>query len=311
MKIAHLSDLHFSRKFKSGNIKKFKKLIKFALDQKFDHLIITGDISDNAEEMDFEILKGILQNNGLWDPQKVSVTIGNHDIFGGVQTALDVVNFPSKCRKTDYDARVSIFYEIFKDLIEGAITFDDTPFPYCKIIDNVAIFALNSIDRYSKLKNPFASNGKVYKGQFLALEKLLKRNEVEDKQKLVMVHHHFYKSDDEAISSQSQLWNKIESYTLKLRGKKKLMKLFRENGVSLVLHGHSHELVEYFRKGIRFVNAGASIDNHNPEYAAIYFINIEKEKISVKLETLRNSNFEYSKEKFRKYLAPSLVDKSA
>ena len=134
MKIAHLSDLHFSRKFKPDNIKKFKKLLKFALKQKFNHLVIAGDISDNAEEVDFEILKRILVNNGLWDPQKVSVTIGNHDIFGGVQTALDVVNFPSKCQRIDYEAKVSTFYKNFKDLMDGSITVDDMPFPYCKVM---------------------------------------------------------------------------------------------------------------------------------------------------------------------------------
>jgi predicted phosphodiesterase len=46
---------------------------------------------------------------------------------------------------------------------------------------------------------------------------------------------------------------------MKLRGKKKLLKLFGESNVDLVLHGHLHENHEYWRGSIRFLNGGGSV----------------------------------------------------
>ena len=312
MKIAHISDLHFSRIFKRHNIKKTKRLIKYCIEQGFDHLVITGDISDTCDEKDFSILRNILSNFNLLDPAKVSITIGNHDIFGGVQTALDIVNFPAKCLKTNYDEKVKTFVSYFSELFEGAI-FPNVKkaFPYAKIIGDAAILGINSIDYYSRLKNPFASNGKIYNDDFEAIKALLEFDSIKEKKKVVAVHHHFYKNSVEATSSQSHLWNRIEGYTLKLRGKKKLLKLFKENNVDLVLHGHSHELKEYFRKGIRFINAGATIDNGSHTEAQIFFINLLRDRISVQLKTLPESILSGSREKIRTAFVPALVGKSA
>ena len=59
---------------------------------------------------------------------------------------------------------------------------------------------------------------------------------------------------------------------MKLRGKKKLLKLFLESNVKLVLHGHSHEMKEYFREGIRFVNSGGSVDNSLKDESSLFLI---------------------------------------
>ena len=312
MKIAHISDLHLSRIFKRHNIRKTKRLIKYCIEQGFDHLVITGDISDNSEEKDFSILRNILSNFNLLDSSKVSITIGNHDIFGGVQTALDIVNFPSKCLKTNYEEKVKTFASYFYELFEGAIFPNKNKmFPYAKTIGDTTILGINSIDVYSRIKNPFASNGKIYTEDFEAIKALLEYDSIKEKRKIVAVHHHFYKNSVEATSSQSHLWNRIEGYTLKLRGKKKLLKLFKENNIDLVLHGHSHELKEYFRKGIRFINAGATIDNHTHSEAHVFFINLLKDRISVQLKTLPESVLIDSAEKIRTAFVPSFAGKTA
>lgn len=311
MKIAHISDLHFSRIFKRHNIRKTKRLLKYCIEQGFDHLVITGDISDNCDEKDFLILRNILSNFNLLDSNKVSITIGNHDIFGGVQTATDIINFPSKCLKTNYDEKVKTFVSYFKELFEGAIFPNpNKEFPYAKIVGDVTILGINSIDLYSRIKNPFASNGKVYSKDFEAIKALLEYDSIKDKRKIIAVHHHFYKNSVEATSSQSHLWNRIEGYTLKLRGKKKLLKLFKENNVDLVLHGHSHELKEYFRKGIRFINAGATIDNNAPALAHLFFINLLKDRISVQLKTLPESILIGSTEKIKTALVPAFAGRT-
>ncbi|OGU34952.1 MAG: hypothetical protein A2068_05435 [Ignavibacteria bacterium GWB2_35_6b] len=312
MKIAHISDLHLSRIFKRHNIRKTKRLIKYCIELGFDHLVITGDISDNCDEKDFLILRNILSNFNLLDSKKVSITIGNHDIFGGVQTAIDIVNFPSRCLKTNYEEKVKTFVNHFKELFEGAIFPNpNKEFPYAKIIDDVSIIGINSIDTYSRIKNPFASNGKVYSEDFQTVKALLEFETIKDKRKIIAIHHHFYKNLIEATSSQSHIWNRIEGYTLKLRGKKKLIKLFKENNIDVVLHGHSHEVKEYFRKGIRFINAGATIDNNSPAQAHVFFINLLKDRISVQLKSLPESVIVESTEKIRSVFVPAFAAKTA
>jgi 3',5'-cyclic AMP phosphodiesterase CpdA len=290
MKIAHISDLHICSKFKRNNIAKTKKLLKHALDSGTDHIVITGDISDNAQEQDFFIFRKILQSFGLLSAERTSVVIGNHDIFGGAQTAQDVINFTSKCINTNYHQKVENFVKYFEELFENTfLPNKEERFPFAKEINDIVLIGINSIEEYSKLKNPFASNGYVSKNQMSGLEKIFSAKCFVDKIKIVLIHHHFYKNDFQAKSSESALWKRIESFTMKLRKKKKLFKMFNENNVGLVLHGHSHELKEYYRKTIKFLNAGGSVENDSKNEAGIFFVHINGSQIDVNLNLI-NTN---------------------
>jgi len=287
MKIAHLSDLHFCSSFKRNNIGKTKRILKYALEKGFDHLVITGDVSDNSEVRDYITLRRMLETFNLLDPKKTSIIIGNHDIFGGAQRAMDVVNFPSKCIQTDYQQKVREFGEYFRELFDGVYRpTADKLFPYAKKVGDIVLIGLNSIDTYSRIKNPFASNGRVSKEEFQNLKIIFDQVEFQGKKKCVLIHHHFYKNNIEATASKSMLWNKIEGYTLKLRGKKKLLRLFTSNDVVAVFHGHSHEIKEYYRKKIKFFNAGATIDNGDETKASLFFVDITSEGIDSELKTL-------------------------
>ena len=308
MKIAHISDLHICSKFKRNNISKTKKLIRHALEKGADHLVITGDLSDNAQEKDFLILRKILQTYKLLSSDKTSIVIGNHDIFGGVQTAHDVINFPSKCINTNYSEKVEEFVKYFEELFENAVfASKEKFFPYAKVIGDVALFGFNSIDKYSKLKNTFASNGHVAKTQREDFQNLLSNGQFADKAKIALVHHHFYKNSSESKSSESSLWNKVESFTMKLRGKKKMFNLFKENGISLVLHGHSHEIKEYTRKGIRFLNAGASVENETENEAGLFFIEVKNCEFKIGLDLLKESSLKTSIDFSEELLLPAAV----
>ena len=72
---------------------------------------------------------------------------------------------------------------------------------------------------------------------------------------------------------------------MKLRNKRRLFALFKEFDVDIVLHGHCHESKEYFRKGTRFLNAGATIKN-NKHDIKVNFLNLAKAKIDVYVESL-------------------------
>lgn len=297
MRIAHISDLHFSFKYKRNNILKTEELIRRSVELGSDHLIITGDISDNSEERDFELLAKILETNGLLSSEKASIVIGNHDIYGGVQTAADIINFPSRCLSTDYNEKIKIFFEYFGELFKNAsFLIGDSPFPFVKKIGHFLILGMNSIDEYSRIKNPFASNGKIHKNERKKISGFFEDILLSDFRRIAAVHHHFYADSTDSKSSEAYLWNKIENFTMKMRGKKKMLKFFLENKFECVFHGHSHEMKEYFRKGIRFINAGASVDNGTEEEAHLFLVdffnsfcqsNIE----SVKIEPVEEREF--------------------
>jgi predicted phosphodiesterase len=95
----------------------------------------------------------------------------------------------------------------------------------------------------------------------------------------VLVHHHFSKIKVTNQKSVSGLWQSMEKQTMKLRKKKRLFNLFNMYTVDLVLHGHFHENTEYVRKGIKFLNAGASVKSNIPNELQINFIEINSSKI--------------------------------
>ncbi|MBI9071310.1 MAG: metallophosphoesterase [Melioribacteraceae bacterium] len=286
MRIAHISDLHISLFYKKENVYKTQKAFENILNQDVDHIIITGDISDNAEWKEFLVFRNILKNLDLLDSKKTTLIIGNHDIFGGVRTAEDVISFPSKCRNINYEEAILRFTNYYIELFDDVKFLNPKSFfPFIKTIDEYCILGINSIDKYSTFRNPFASNGYIADNQFKLIKEKLKLNEYKDSNIIAAVHHHFYKANEETTSSASRLWDNIEKFTMKLRKKKRIIKLFSENNINLVLHGHSHEMKTYKRKEIQFVNAGASIDNklHNASY---YLIDLVDNDFTIRRKSL-------------------------
>ncbi|MBN1299897.1 MAG: metallophosphoesterase [Melioribacteraceae bacterium] len=307
MRLIHLSDLHLNSVHKRSNIKKFKRTLKHAIKTGFDHLVITGDLTDNANEKDFIILRKLLAQYDLLNSKLVSIVIGNHDIFGGVQTALDVIDFPRKCSSIDYDQKIKEFYEYFRELFRDAyMPGADSCFPYAKTIKDKILIGLNSIDRYSRLKNPFASNGKVYKDQMENFNKIMNQESIKIKEKIVLIHHHFYKNKAKSTASANETWNKIESFTMKLRGKKRLVSHFHNAGIKLVLHGHSHEMRDYNRGGVRFLNAGASIENGGDD-SSIFLIDYKDESLFIKQDEVPQKTFNPIPVKLPDFFVPKLL----
>jgi 3',5'-cyclic-AMP phosphodiesterase len=284
MKIVHISDIHLSIKYKPWSLPAIHKLLQKIVDSNIDHLVITGDLTDNADEHDFISLRNILKSLDLLASQRTSIVIGNHDIFGGPQTAQDILTFPSKCSEIDYEKKVQKFTRYFFELFDGVFNpIEGNTFPFAKPVGNLVLIGMNTIDEYSRLRNPFASNGVVSEGQRKGLQEIFSR--YRDFKKIVLSHHHFYKNRIPAKSSEIGIWNRIENYTMKLRGKKKLLNMFAENKVDLILHGHSHEMAEYFRKGIRVLNAGGTFEQENKNMMKYFLIDI----LPLDIDTTLNS----------------------
>ncbi len=281
MKIAHISDLHLNSFYNDLTYKKIKSLLKNISDINVDHLVITGDLTDNAEQNDFLILRRLLKRFGFLSGKKLSLTIGNHDIFGGVQKPDDIFSFGERCRNVNYRKMVSDFISYFPEAFENCEYLDKDYFPFLKSIDDVLFLGLNSIAEYSAINNPFSSNGEVSLNQFNKTFELFSKYSNDCKNRIILIHHHFNKIKSNSKSSLGMIWQNIEKQTMKLRNKKRLFKLFNEFNVNLILHGHLHESKEYFRNGNRFLNAGATIRGKHENKISFNVIDTESKKLSI------------------------------
>jgi 3',5'-cyclic AMP phosphodiesterase CpdA len=279
--IAHLSDLHLSPNFFPERSIHFRSILSFCKQRQVDHIIITGDITNQAKESELDHFRKILKEFSLLDSKKVTVINGNHDIFGGPYYAEDVLSFPTTCKSTDYAQKMDQFYRYTKETFASAKFFSEkNVFPFLKIVGEVAIVGLNSVAEWHAVKNPIGSNGKINTEQFKSLRELLHSEELKKKKIFIAIHHHFSTVNDGDHSSKlERLWSAVESATLKLRKKKRLLKLFSKAKVIKVLHGHVHHHGTYKKDGLTFVNAGATIVPAKNSQQAFHFINIRENGI--------------------------------
>ncbi len=286
MRIAHLSDFHYTTFFKKSNLGGIYYLLKYAIKNNADHIVITGDLTDNADNNDFLILRQLFKSLGLLNSKKLSLVIGNHDIFGGVQAAEDIFTFPEKCRKVNFNKQVKQFYNLFKETFDESTYLSENIFPYVKIINGIMLLGMNSIAGYSTAKNIFASNGSVSLEQLNETINILERFNYRDLVKIILIHHHFNKIKISNNGSFGSFWQNIEKQTMKLRKKKRLLTLFKMYNIDLVMHGHLHETEEYKREGIKFLNAGGSLKGPVTGGMEINFIDIKGAAFKIQKQTL-------------------------
>ena len=269
--IAHIADLHLSGEHKRFTIRRVRALLDAIVRREVDHVVVAGDIAADANPKDFEIARRLFKNAGLLDPRRLTVVIGNHDIYGGVHHAEDILTFPRRCKETQYGKKVKEFRAYFAEAFEGCqFGADGKTFPFAKVIGNTAMIGVNSVARYSGVKNPVGSNGGVDDLEFQRIGDLLKDPLVREKRKIVIIHHHFHKMSTGPEGALKNVWGAVERQTMKLRGKSRLFDLFKDHGVSMVLHGHVHLSFSYARKDLCFANAGGSVFGPDAMRSASY-----------------------------------------
>jgi 3',5'-cyclic AMP phosphodiesterase CpdA len=174
------------------------------------------------------------------------------------------------------------FAQSFPEAFERTLSASsDNPFPYVKMVNDVVLIGLNSIARYSGVRNPLGSNGWVDDQQLDQFDRLVGSPLFAGKRKIVLIHHHFCKLQRKGLGTMHTVWGTIERQTMKLRGKKELLALFRKHGIDLVLHGHYHRTLEYIRKGIRFVNGGGSVVDELESGLHVNLVRVSNQGISV------------------------------
>ncbi len=290
LKIAHISDSHVNERFHTEHLSRLRSVIEHALNvQHADHIAFTGDLTSNADERDLLACRTMFRELGILNAERLSLIIGNHDIFGGPHLADELLQFPSRCSNRDYEHYLTRFHDTFAATFAGTDGPDHSPFPFAKVIGNVALIGLNSVARQSALRNPVGSNGEVADREMDELVMLLKDKEIKHcDHRIVMVHHHLFRRKDESElhtpPETNMIVERIEQATLKLRGKRKLLKTLNAGKVGMVLHGHVHFTAAYTRKGIACLNGAGAVYPVNPREELKYnLITVDKKTITHKV----------------------------
>ncbi len=287
MRIAHISDLHINSLIRETHIDMLAFLLKKIEEENYDHLIITGDISDQGEERDLLIVRDLLRQRGLLNSKKTTVIIGNHDIFGGLEKLEDIFTFPDRCRNTDYDEKLRHFRLAFRETFDTCCYVSrNNGYPFAKLVNNVLLIGLNSVPRYASLKNPFASRGSIDNQQLIELKQIVTEYGTDTNAILVLQHHHFSKSGTKKARRSENIWGIVERQTLKLKNKRKIALAMKLAGVSAVFHGHYHESKEYYRYDLQICNAGGSIKGNKKGQLRYNEITIRGNQISTIVHTL-------------------------
>jgi predicted phosphodiesterase len=138
------------------------------------------------------------------------------------------------------------------------------------------------------------SNGFVTPEQIEETREVIEKFSKEVESVAVLIHHHFYKLDNESESLSHSLWQRIEGQTLKLRKRKKLLKYLGELGVQTVFHGHVHEQKDYSMKGLRIVNSGGSVYGVRKQNVFFNLVQLEKNNTGVEIRKYKYRTHEDS-----------------
>ena len=281
MKIAHLSDPHINLKYHPQHLPRLRRVLEDALGrQSADHIVITGDLTSNGDARDLRAVRRLFESLGILRSSNLTVIPGNHDIYGGPHLADELLNFPDRCKRCDYDEKLSIFQDMFAELFAGTIGSDPSqslnPYPFLKRVRNICFLGLNSIARHALIENPVGSNGEIPKPDRADILELVKHHAWETAtERIVLLHHHLFRRKDISHLSIADgvtgggLVAMLEQRTLKLHGKRHVLKLFENIGVDMVLHGHVHFTGEYTRHEITCLNSAGAI--YPAEHDAGYY----------------------------------------
>ena len=174
VKIAHISDLHISGKQDRRQLSDLDRLFNHFNIAGFDHLVISGDLSNRANLDDWRIVREKLESHGLYNWDKTTVIAGNHDLINLEEEMrfYNALNPLPLLRKKTFERKMAEFGAYFQELITGDEQ-GDNAFPFIKIINypavRIAFVALNSVYPWYPADNPLGARGVINPGQLRAL----------------------------------------------------------------------------------------------------------------------------------------------
>lgn len=234
LRIAHLSDIHISspsmtlRKMWTGkrllggaNMLLRRRhdykneflapIIKHVLEQNFDHVIVSGDLSTTALDAEFSFAKEQLLP--LIQKEILTTIPGNHDIY---------------TQKSEKQKR----YEKYFSMCHGETQNGDA-YPFVrKVGEELAIIGVNTC----LATGPLQAWGQIGERQLDAIGKRLEENK--GKFRILVIHHHI-------LDRVGTPGKPVRS----LKDRDALLGMLRKAGAEMILHGHDHARYDYEVEG--------------------------------------------------------------
>lgn len=146
IRIAVLSDLHVDREAEPGSWDLARAA--FGTASRADHVVVAGDLFDSAEAMrrDRGVVKRHLRKLGLWHPDRLTIVVGNHDIFEVGHRGSKARRLLDAARAVKGDPQENL--ETFSGWLDELVPDDDRHFedlfPYRRQLPGVTLIAADS-----------------------------------------------------------------------------------------------------------------------------------------------------------------------
>lgn len=233
MRIAHLSDLHllslegavpmrlfnkritgyFNLRFRRKSIHKpfaVEAVAREIRSLNVDHVVITGDLTNLALEVEFDLVRELLERDLGLPSADVSLVPGNHDTY------------------TRGAFRAKRFLRFFEPYVKSDLAEFPGPFPYVRLRGPAAIIGLST----AVPRPPLVAAGALRKKQLDALARLLEHPEVRSRTPILLQHHPLHNPPRLAKTLFEGLYDADA-----------LADLLKPLKRGLVLHGHLHKRV--------------------------------------------------------------------
>ena len=256
VKIAHISDLHISGKQDRRQLSDLDRLLAHINSSGFDHLVISGDLSNTANPADWRIVREKLESHGLYHWEKTTVIAGNHDLINLEEEMrfYNALNPLPVLRKKAFERKMAMFCTYFEELITGEENGDNS-YPFVKIINypavKIAFVAINSVYPWYPADNPLGARGVISPGQLRALNRENVLATLRECFVIGLCHHAYRVYGTDSLIDQAFDW------TMELKNREELLALMKNMHAKLVLHGHFHRFQSYTVSGITFINGGS------------------------------------------------------
>jgi 3',5'-cyclic AMP phosphodiesterase CpdA len=268
MRIAHLSDLHLlalegvpahrflnkratgwvNLRLKRGSVHRRSYVEVIAREiarSEFDHVVITGDLTNLALESEFQVARDLLERDLGLPPDRVTIVPGNHDVY---------------TRGAMRSRRFERYFApwLAGDLPDLAVDVGGVRFPIVKLRGPAAVVALSS----AVPRPPFVAAGELGEAQVRSLARILDHPEVRRRTPVLVLHH-----------PPAHPWSRLKEHLEGLRDAEALLSVLGHLPHGLVLHGHLHRRIQrpvLTRTGeLRQVGAtSASLQHEEPDRMA-------------------------------------------